>query len=62
MGYELIIFGVITFLMFTSGMARVFHHKPKKPLTEKGQTLAGLISLFLATIATYYLLQIGGVI
>lgn len=62
MGYELIVFGVITFLMFTSGIARVFRHKPKVPLTDKQQTVSGLINLFLATIATYYLLQIGGVI
>lgn len=62
MGYELIVFGIITFLMFTGGLARVFHHKPKEPLSERAQTASGLINLFLATIATYFLLQLSGVI
>ncbi len=62
MGFELVVFGIITFLFFTGGLARVFHYKPKEPLSERAQTVSGLINLFLGTIALYYLLQMAGVI
>ena len=62
MGYEILIFSIITFLMFTGGLARVFHHKPKEPLSERAQTASGLINLFLGTIALYYLIQMVGVV
>lgn len=61
MGFELVIFGILVFLMFTGGIAKVFNYKPKEPISNRAQTASGLISLFLATIATYYLLQLGGV-
>ena len=62
MGFEILIFGVLTFLMFTSGLSRIYHVKSKKPITEKQQTGLGLFNLFLGTIALYYLLQMAGVI
>jgi len=62
MGFEILIFGILTFLMLTSGIARVYHVKSKKPITEKQQTGLGLFNLFLGTIALYYLLQLSGVI
>ncbi len=60
MGFEIVIFGILVFLMFTGGLARLFHHKPKE-LSERAQTTSGLINLFLGTIALYYLLQLAGV-
>ncbi len=62
MGFEIVIFGILTALMFISGIGKVFHYRPKKPATDNVLTASGLISLFLGTIATYYLLQLGGVI
>ncbi len=61
MGFEILIFGILVFLMFTGGLARVFHYKPKEPLSERAQTSSGLINLFLGTIALYYLIQMVGV-
>lgn len=61
MGFEIVIFGILVFLMFTGGLARIFHYKPKEPMSEKAETASGLINLFLGTIALYYLLQLAGV-
>lgn len=62
MGFELVIFGVLTILMFTSGLSKVFHYRPKEPASDNVLTTSGLVSLFLGTIALYYLLQLGGAI
>lgn len=62
MVFEIVIFGILTLSMFTIGFARVFHHKIKKPITERQQTTFGLLNLLLATIATYYLLKMVGVV
>lgn len=62
MGFEIVVFGILTFLMFVSGIAKVFHYRPKEKASDRVLTTSGLISLLLGTVATYYLLQLGGVI
>lgn len=62
MGFEILIFGILTLLMFTYGLSRIYHVKHSKPVTERQQTGLGLINLLLGTVALYYLLQLAGVI
>ena len=62
MGFELVIFGLLTIFMFTGGISKVFHYRPKETVSDNVLTTSGLVSLFLGTVALYYLLQLGGVI
>lgn len=61
MGYELIVFTIITVLMLGSGLVGVFHIKPKE-LSDRRKTAHGLISLTLGAWATVTLLMLGGFI
>jgi len=61
MGYELIVFTIITVLMLGSGLLGVFHYKAKE-LSNRRKTAHGLISLTLGAWATVTLLMLGGFI
>jgi len=62
MGYEILVFGVMTIFALTNGLGRVFHYKSKKEISPRTQTTGGLISLFLGTLGIYYLLKMGEII
>ena len=61
MGYELIVFTILTVLVLGSGMVAVFHVKPKE-LSDRRKTAHGLIMITLGAWATVTLLIMGGII
>jgi Na+/proline symporter len=61
MGYEMIVFTILTVLVLGSGLVAVFHIKPKE-LSARRKTAHGLISLTLGAWATVTLLIMGGFI
>ncbi len=62
MGYELTVFVILTILVITTGLAHVFHLKPKKPISDRHRTANGLIDLTLGAWAVVTLLIMGGLI
>ncbi len=61
MGYELIVFTILTVLILGSGLVAVFHIKPKE-LSDRRKTAHGLIMITLGAWATVTLLIMGGFI
>jgi len=61
MGYEIIVFSILTGLMLGNGIVGVFHIKPKE-LSDRKRTAHGLISLTLGAWALVTLLIMGGII
>ena len=61
MGYELIVFTIITVLILGSGLLGVFHYKPHE-ISDRRKTAHGLISITLGAWALVTLLILGGFI
>lgn len=61
MGYELIVFTIVSIVILLSGLLGVFHVKPKE-MSDKRRTTYGLISLTLGAWAFLTVLRMGGII